>query len=79
MIYIYDIINLNFISHKYQHGMKYSSYITSMEHKDSYTINVLYIFTLHTPVICVTMMTDIACFSDVSHYDNTNGWYMLRN
>jgi hypothetical protein len=45
--------------------MQYSSYITSMEHKDSYTINVLYMFTLHIPATCVTIMTDIDCFSDV--------------
>jgi hypothetical protein len=45
--------------------MQYSSYITSTEHKDSYTINVLYVFTLHIPVNCVIIMTEIDCYSDV--------------
>ena len=46
--------------------MQYSSYITSTEHKDSYTKNVLYMFTLQTPAICVIIMTDTDCFSDMS-------------
>jgi hypothetical protein len=46
--------------------MQYSSYITNTEHKDSYTINVLYMFTLHIPAICVIIMIDIDCFSDMS-------------
>ena len=35
-----------------------------MEHTDSYTINVLYTFTLHIPAVCVIIMTDTDCFSD---------------
>jgi len=46
--------------------MQYSSYITSTEHKDSYTINVLHMFTLHIPFICVIIMTEIDCYSDMS-------------
>jgi len=42
-------MNLHFISNKYRHDMQYSSYITSTERKDTYTIKVLYMFTLHTP------------------------------
>ena len=41
------------------------SYITSTEHKDSYTINVLYMFTLHIPAICA-IIRHIDYFSDVS-------------
>jgi len=46
--------------------VQYSSYITSTEHKDTYTINVLFMFTLHIPAICVIIMTDTDCFSDMS-------------
>jgi len=38
--------------------MQHSSHITSTEHKDSYTRNDLYMFTLHIPAICVIIMTD---------------------
>ena len=61
-----NIINLHFICHKYQHDMQYSLYITSTEHKDSFTINVLYMFTLHIPAICAIIMADMHCFSDMS-------------
>jgi len=46
--------------------MHYSSHITSTEHKDSYTKNILYMFTSHIPARLL-----LWC-----HYDNTNGWYM---
>jgi len=62
--------------------MQYSSYITSTQHKDSYTINVLHMFTLHIPAICA-IMTDIDCFSDMSlwwHkwlvYAKKVGWFI---
>ena len=46
--------------------MHYSSYITSMEHKESYIINVLYMFTVHIPAICVIIKINTDCFSDMS-------------
>ena len=56
--------------------MQYSSHITSTEHKDSYTINVLYMITLHIPAICVIVMTDTDCFNDVVMITQMAGWYM---
>jgi len=46
--------------------MQYSSYITSTEHKISYTINVLYMFALHIPARLLQWYVIMI----------TNGWYM---